>query len=331
MPMHQVVTLSQFIAEEQAKHPESSGNLSRIFRDIKLAAKIVNRDVRKAGLVDILGEHGTMNIQGEEVKKLDVIANDIFIDSLSQSGDICAILSEEEDDFRPVNTPAGKQGKYIIAIDPMDGSSNIDANVTIGTIFSIWKRQSPLGSEVTLDDCLQAGNEQVAAGYVVYGSSTMLVYTTGSGVNGFTLDVSIGDFCLSHPNMTTPPMGQICSINSGNYRSFSEGMQEYIDYTNNKGYTGRYIGSFVADFHRNMVKGGIYLYPATEKSPNGKLRLLYECNPMAFLIEQAGGIATTGKIRVLDIKPSDLHQRIPLIIGSKDMVEEALRIAHPNR
>lgn len=329
--MHQVVTLSQFIAEEQAKHPESSGNLSRIFRDIKLAAKIVNRDVRKAGLVDILGEHGTMNIQGEEVKKLDVIANDIFIDSLSQSGDICAILSEEEDDFRPVNTPAGKQGKYIIAIDPMDGSSNIDANVTIGTIFSIWKRQSPLGSEVTLDDCLQAGNEQVAAGYVVYGSSTMLVYTTGSGVNGFTLDVSIGDFCLSHPNMTTPPMGQICSINSGNYRSFSEGMQEYIDYTNNKGYTGRYIGSFVADFHRNMVKGGIYLYPATEKSPNGKLRLLYECNPMAFLIEQAGGIATTGKIRVLDIKPTDLHQRIPLIIGSKDMVEEALRIAHPNR
>lgn len=329
--MHQVVTLSQFIAEEQAKHPESSGNLSRIFRDIKLAAKIVNRDVRKAGLVDILGEHGTMNIQGEEVKKLDVIANDIFIDSLSQSGDICAILSEEEDDFRPVNTPAGKQGKYIIAIDPMDGSSNIDANVTIGTIFSIWKRKSPLGSEVTLDDCLQAGNEQVAAGYVVYGSSTMLVYTTGSGVNGFTLDVSIGDFCLSHPNMTTPPMGQICSINSGNYRSFSEGMQEYIDYTNNKGYTGRYIGSFVADFHRNMVKGGIYLYPATEKAPNGKLRLLYECNPMAFLIEQAGGIATTGKMRVLDIQPAELHQRIPLIIGSKDMVEEALRIAHPNR
>ena len=329
--MHQVVTLSQFIAEEQAKHPESSGNLSRIFRDIKLAAKIVNRDVRKAGLVDILGEHGTMNIQGEEVKKLDVIANDIFIDSLSQSGDICAILSEEEDDFRPVNPPAGKQGKYIIAIDPMDGSSNIDANVTIGTIFSIWKRKSLLGSEVTLEDCLQAGNEQVAAGYVVYGSSTMLVYTTGSGVNGFTLDVSIGDFCLSHPNMTTPPMGQICSINSGNYRSFSEGMQEYIDYTNNKGYTGRYIGSFVADFHRNMVKGGIYLYPATEKAPNGKLRLLYECNPMAFLIEQAGGIATTGEIRVLDIQPTELHQRIPLIIGSKDMVEEALRIAHPNR
>ena len=331
MPMHQVVTLSQFIAEEQAKHPESSGNLSRIFRDIKLAAKIVNRDVRKAGLVDILGEHGTMNIQGEEVKKLDVIANDIFIDSLSQSGDICAILSEEEDDFRPVNTPAGKQGKYIIAIDPMDGSSNIDANVTIGTIFSIWKRKSLLGSEVTLEDCLQAGNEQVAAGYVVYGSSTMLVYTTGSGVNGFTLDVSIGDFCLSHPNMTTPPMGQICSINSGNYRSFSEGMQEYIDYTNNKGYTGRYIGSFVADFHRNMVKGGIYLYPATEKAPNGKLRLLYECNPMAFLIEQAGGIATTGEIRVLDIQPTELHQRIPLIIGSKDMVKEALRIAHSNR
>tara|TARA_B100000963_G_scaffold359745_1_gene388037 strand:- start:3367 stop:4362 length:996 start_codon:yes stop_codon:yes gene_type:complete len=330
MPMHQVITLSQFIAEEQAKHPESSGNLSRIFRDIKLAAKIVNRDVRKAGLVDILGEHGTMNIQGEEVKKLDVIANDIFIDSLSQSGDICAILSEEEDNFRPVTTLAGNQGKYIIAIDPMDGSSNIDANVTIGTIFSIWKRKSPLGSEVTLEDCLQAGNKQVAAGYLLYGSSTMLVYTTGSGVNGFTLDVSIGDFCLSHPNMTTPPMGQICSINSGNYRSFSEGMQKYIDYTNNKGYTGRYIGSFVADFHRNLVKGGIYVYPATKKAPNGKLRLLYECNPMAFLIEQAGGIATTGKIRVLDIQPTELHQRIPLIIGSKDMVEEALRIAHPN-
>ena len=243
-----VITLSQFIAEEQLKHPSSSGNLSKIFRDIKLAAKIVNRDVRKAGLVDILGEHGSTNIQGEEVKKLDVIANEEFMSSLKQSGDICAILSEESEEIIHVKN---SRGKYIIAIDPLDGSSNIDANVTIGTIFSIFKRKSPVGDAVTKEDCLQKGENQIAAGYILYGSSTMLVYTTGSGVNGFTLDISIGDFCLSHPQIKSPKHGKICSVNIGNYKDFSSGIKHYIDYCNEKGITGRYIGSFVADFHSN--------------------------------------------------------------------------------
>jgi len=316
-----VITLSQFIAEEQLKHPSLSGNLSKIFRDIKLAAKIVNRDVRKAGLVDILGEHGSTNIQGEEVKKLDVIANEEFMSSLKQSGDVCAILSEESEDIIHVEN---SNGKYIIAIDPLDGSSNIDANVTIGTIFSIFKRKSKENQKVTMEDCLQKGENQIAAGYILYGSSTMLVYTTGSGVNGFTLDISIGDFCLSHPQIKSPEHGKICSVNIGNYKDFSSGIKNYIDYCNEKGITGRYIGSFVADFHRNLIKGGVYMYPGTVKQPKGKLRLMYECNPMAFLIEQAGGKATTGKKRVMEVEPSSLHQRVPIIIGSSTMVNDAL-------
>lgn len=316
-----VTTLSQFIAEEQIKHPSSSGNLSKIFRDIKLAAKIVNRDVRKAGLVDILGEHGSTNIQGEEVKKLDVIANEEFMSSLKQSGDVCAILSEESEDIIHVEN---SNGKYIIAIDPLDGSSNIDANVTIGTIFSIFKRKSKENQQVTMEDCLQKGENQIAAGYILYGSSTMLVYTTGSGVNGFTLDISIGDFCLSHPQIKSPKQGKICSVNIGNYKDFSIGIKNYIDHCNDQGITGRYIGSFVADFHRNLIKGGVYMYPETYKQPEGKLRLMYECNPMAFLIEQAGGKATTGKKRVMEIEPKSLHQRVPIIIGSSNMVNDAL-------
>lgn len=318
-----VITLSQFIAEEQLKHPSSLGNLSKIFRDIKLAAKIVNRDVRKAGLVDILGEHGSTNIQGEEVKKLDVIANEEFMSSLKQSGDICAILSEESEEIIHVKN---SRGKYIIAIDPLDGSSNIDANVTIGTIFSIFKRKSPVGDAVTNEDCLQKGENQIAAGYILYGSSTMLVYTTGSGVNGFTLDISIGDFCLSHPQIKSPKHGKICSVNIGNYKDFSSGIKHYIDYCNEKGITGRYIGSFVADFHRNLIKGGVYMYPGTLKQPEGKLRLMYECNPMAFLIEQAGGKATTGDIRIMEVNPKELHQRVPIIIGSSNMVDNAMSL-----
>ncbi|OUU01940.1 MAG: class 1 fructose-bisphosphatase [Bacteroidetes bacterium MED-G17] len=318
-----VITLSQFIAEEQLKHPSSSGNLSKIFRDIKLAAKIVNRDVRKAGLVDILGEHGSTNIQGEEVKKLDVIANEEFMSSLKQSGDICAILSEESEEIIHVKN---SRGKYIIAIDPLDGSSNIDANVTIGTIFSIFKRKSPVGDAVTNEDCLQKGENQIAAGYILYGSSTMLVYTTGSGVNGFTLDISIGDFCLSHPQIKSPKHGKICSVNIGNYKDFSSSIKHYIDYCNEKGITGRYIGSFVADFHRNLIKGGVYMYPGTLKQPEGKLRLMYECNPMAFLIEQAGGKATTGDIRIMEVNPKELHQRVPIIIGSSNMVDNAMSL-----
>ncbi len=316
-----VTTLSQFIAEEQIKHPSSSGNLSKIFRDIKLAAKIVNRDVRKAGLVDILGEHGSTNIQGEEVKKLDVIANEEFMSSLKQSGDVCAILSEESEDIIHVEN---SNGKYIIAIDPLDGSSNIDANVTIGTIFSIFKRKSKENQQVTMEDCLQKGENQIAAGYILYGSSTMLVYTTGSGVNGFTLDISIGDFCLSHPQIKSPKRGKICSVNIGNYKDFSIGIKNYIDHCNDQGITGRYIGSFVADFHRNLIKGGVYMYPETYKQPEGKLRLMYECNPMAFLIEQAGGKATTGRKRMMEVEPSSLHQRVPIIIGSSTMVNDAL-------
>lgn len=315
-----VITLSQFVANEQAKHPTASGNLSKIFRDIKFATKLVNRDVRKAGLVDVLGEHGSTNIQGEEVKKLDVIANDEFINSLSAGGDCCAIISEEEDYIRHLNPDA----KYVLAMDPLDGSSNIDVNAPIGTIFSVYHRVSPLGSKATNEDCLQQGVNQIAAGYIIYGSSTMLVYTTGSGVNGFTLDMSIGDFCLSHPDMTTPKTGNIYSVNEGNYNAFSDGVKEYIVACKEAKMSARYIGSMVADFHRNLIKGGIFMYPPTQASPTGKLRLMYECNPMAFLTEQAGGKASTGKIRIMEVVPTELHQRVPVLMGSSNMVDDVL-------
>lgn len=331
--MSKVVTLNEFIMDRQADFPFATGELSRILNDIAVASKIVSRDVRKAGLVDhILGSHGNTNVQGEEQQKLDVIADRQFIKAFENGGEICGIASEENDDYVAFDSETARNGKYIVLFDPLDGSSNIDVNVSIGTIFSIYRRVSEIGKLATLDDMLQKGHEQVAAGYVLYGSSTMLVYTTGSGVNGFTLDPSIGEFCLSHPNMKMPESGRLYAMNEGNITICEKGIQEYIaycqSYDNDKGapYSGRYIGSLVADFHRNMIKGGIYIYPGTTSSPEGKLRLLYECNPLAFIAEQAGGLATTGRDRILNIEPTKLHQRVPFFVGSKNMVEKAMSL-----
>jgi fructose-1,6-bisphosphatase I len=329
--MKKVTTLGQFIIERQADFQYAKGELSRLLRDIGIAAKIVNREVNKAGLVDILGEHGTINSYGENVKKLDVYANEQFISALGAGGETCAVASEENDDLVPVTTEVSKNAKYLVCVDPLDGSSNIDVNVSIGTIFSIYRRVSIDGA-LTSKDFLQKGTMQVAAGYVIYGSSTMMVYTTGKGVNGFTLDPSIGEFCLSHPDMKCPRSGNIYSINEGNYVHFPEGVKQYIKYcqeedtATKRPYSSRYIGSLVADFHRNLLKGGIFIYPSTAKAPEGKLRLLYECNPLAFIIEQAGGKASDGNGRILDIAPTALHQRIPLFIGSFDMVNKAEEI-----
>ncbi|MFM2136047.1 MAG: hypothetical protein RL021_1447 [Bacteroidota bacterium] len=323
-----VTTLGQFIIERQTDFPYAKGELSRLLRDIGIAAKVVNREVNKAGLVDILGEFGTMNVQGEEVKKLDVYANEQFISALSAGGETCAVASEENEGLVHINSEVSKNAKYIVCVDPLDGSSNIDVNVSIGTIFSIYRRMT-FNGQAEEKDYLQLGKEQVAAGYVIYGSSTMLVYTTGKGVNGFTLDPSIGEFCLSHPDMRCPSSGKLYSINEGNYVHFPDGVKQYIKYcqaidpATERPYSSRYIGSLVADFHRNLLKGGIFIYPSTHKSPKGKLRLLYECNPLAFIIEQAGGKASDGFRRVLDIQPASLHQRTPLFIGSSEMVTMA--------
>lgn len=325
----QVQTLGQFIIEKQKDFPYSKGELSRLLRDIGIAAKIVHREVNKAGLAEILGETGETNVQGEVVKKLDVFANNQFISALKAGGECCAIASEENEDIIQIDTPASKTAKYVVAFDPLDGSSNIDVNVSVGTIFSIYRRVS-LSGPGQLEDFLQPGTELVAAGYVIYGSSTMLMYTTGKGVNGFTLDPSIGEFCLSHPDIKTPKNGAIYSLNEGNHLHFPEGVKKYIKYcqeedkATNRPYSSRYIGSGVADFHRNLLKGGIFIYPSTSKSPNGKLRLLYECNPLAFIIEQAGGKATDGKRRIMELPLTELHQRTPLFIGSPDMVEKAM-------
>ncbi len=323
-----VKTLGQFIIEKQTDFPFSKGELSRLLADISIAAKIVNREVSKAGLVDILGETGTVNIQGERVKKLDVFANEQFIAAFKAGGEVCAIASEENDDIISINTDISKNAKYVIAIDPLDGSSNIDVNVSIGTIFSIYRRVSLKGAGV-LEDFMQRGTDQVAAGYIIYGSSCMLVYTTGKGVNGFTLDPSIGEFCLSHPNIQTPKKGNVYSINEGNYLHFPDGIKKYLkfcqeeDKLSNRPYSSRYIGSGVADIHRNLITGGIYIYPTTTKSPNGKLRLLYECNPLAFILEQAGGKASTGGKRIMELPITELHQRTPLFLGSSEMVDVA--------
>jgi len=326
--MQGIKTLGQFIIEKQNDFPYAKGELSRLLRDIGIAAKIVNREVNKAGLADILGSAGTTNIQGEGQQKLDVFANTQFISALTSGGECCIVATEEEDEFVPIDSPVSKNAKYIVCIDPLDGSSNIDVNVAVGTIFSIYRRKSVDGV-ATLQDVLQKGTQQVAAGYVIYGSSTMMVYTTGKGVNGFTLDPSIGEFCLSHPDMKIPQNGNIYSINEGNYVHFPTGVKKYIKYAqeedagSNRPYTSRYIGSMVGDIHRNLIKGGIYIYPTTASSPNGKLRLLYECNPMAFIIEQAGGVASDGFNRILDIEPTELHQRTSIFIGSPDMVKVA--------
>lgn len=334
MPYSKVITLEQYIVDQQSMYKDAQGSLSKIFRALELAAKMVNRDVRKAGLADVLGSHGTSNIQGEEQKKLDVIANNMFISSLARSGEVCMIISEENEDIFFVD--GADSEKYIVAIDPLDGSSNIDVNASIGSIFSIYQRKKNQLSPC-LVDCLQKGKNQVAAGYFIYGSSTMLVYTTGLGVNGFTLDDSIQEFCLSHPTIQIPADGKIFSLNEGNQDEFSQGVKDYIDFCKAKDkessrpYSARYIGSLIADFHRNLLKGGIFIYPATFSAPNGKLRLLYECNAMAFLIEQAGGLASSGEGRILDIIPTELHQRTPLFIGSKNMVEKALSMLNTDQ
>jgi len=326
--MKQVTTLGQFIIERQADFPYAKGELSRLLRDIGIASKIVNREVNKAGLVDILGEHGTTNIQGETVKKLDVYANEQFIAALGSGGETCAIASEENDDLVPITTKVSKNAKYIVCVDPLDGSSNIDVNVSVGTIFSIYRRAA-FDKPPAEIDFLQQGTAQVAAGYVIYGSSTMLVYTTQRGVNGFTLDPSIGEFCLSHPDMKCPETGSIYSVNEGNYAQFPEGVKQYIrycqieDHASSRPYSSRYTGSLVADFHRNLLKGGIFIYPSTAKAPKGKLRLLYECNPLALIIEQAGGKASDGQRRILELIPTSLHQRTSLFIGSARMVTKA--------
>ncbi|WP_405221276.1 class 1 fructose-bisphosphatase [Dokdonia sp. Asnod1-B02] len=321
-------TLGEFIIENQAEFQYSSGELSRLINSIRLAAKVVNHEVNKAGLVDIVGAVGETNIQGEDQQKLDVMANDTFIRTLTNRNILCGIASEENDDFISIQGQNGdNNNKYVLLMDPLDGSSNIDVNVSVGTIFSIYRRVTPAGTPVTMEDFLQKGREQVAAGYIIYGTSTMIVYTTGHGVNGFTLNPAIGTFYLSHPNMQFPETGSIYSVNEGNYVHFPDGVKRYIKYCqeekDDRPYTSRYIGSLVSDIHRNMIKGGIYMYPKSSKAANGKLRLLYECNPMAFIAEQAGGKASDGFEAILDLQPTELHERVPFFCGSKLMVEKA--------
>jgi fructose-1,6-bisphosphatase I len=329
MRQYRITTLNEFIIRRQANIPYAKGELSRLLHHIGIAAKVVNKKVNKAGLVDVLGAAGGENVQGEVQQKLDVFADMQFITALKDSGECCGIASEENQEIITFDDDLANDGKYIVCMDPLDGSSNIDVNVSIGTIFSIYKRLSPRGQKAEERDFLQPGNKQIAAGYVIYGSSTMLVYTTGRGVNGFTLDPSIGEFCLSHPDIKTPEIGKIYSLNEGNYTNFPEGVKSYVNYCKekdketNRPKKSRYIGSLVADFHRNLLKGGIFIYPPTESSPQGKLRLLYECNPIAFVAEQANGKASDGKNRILDIIPETLHQRTPFFTGSKQMVERA--------
>ncbi|CAM4295456.1 class 1 fructose-bisphosphatase [Vibrio agarivorans] len=321
-------TLGEFVVEKQADFPHASGDLSSLLASIRLAAKIVNREINKAGLVDITGAVGTENVQGEAQQKLDLYANEKFKAALEARDQVCGVASEEEDEAVSFDRDKNQHAKYVVLMDPLDGSSNIDVNVSVGTIFSIYHRVSPVGTPPTMEDFLQPGHKQVAAGYVIYGSSTMLVYTTGAGVNGFTYDPSLGTFCLSHENMMIPTEGKIYSINEGNYIRFPKGVKKYIKYCqenvpeDGRPYTSRYIGSLVSDFHRNLLHGGIYMYPSTQSHPNGKLRLLYECNPMAFLVEQAGGTASDGQQRIMDIDPKELHERVPFFCGSKSMVDK---------
>lgn len=320
-------TLGEFIIENQAAFTYSSGELSSLLNAIRLAAKVVNHEVNKAGLVDLFGGSGDTNIQGEQQQKLDVFANKIFIQALINRNIVCGIVSEEDDDFIKVDCIDNKNSsKYVVLMDPLDGSSNIDVNVSVGTIFSIYRRITPTGTPVEAKDFLQPGVNQVAAGYVIYGTSTMLVFTTGNGVNGFTLNPAIGSFYLSHPNMKFPDIGKIYSANEGNYIHYPKGVKKYIKYCQmdegDRPYTSRYIGSLVSDFHRNMIKGGIYIYPNSTIHKEGKLRLLYECNPIAFLAEQAGAKATNGFERILELQPTEIHQRVPLYCGNIDMVEK---------
>jgi len=328
MVNREVITLDEFTIREMRAFPQATGELSGLLRDIGLAAKRVNVEVNKAGLVDILGETGAINVQGEEVKKLDEFANDQFTAVLRHGISCAGIASEELDDMVVFDDDISRKSKYICMYDPLDGSTNIDVNVSIGTIFSVYRRVTQPGTPVTIKDFLQAGNRQVAAGYIIYGSSTIFVYATKRGVNGFTLDQSIGEFCLSHPDIKCPETGKIYSVNHGNYYRYSDEVKKYIiacqkkDKTNGGPYTQRYIGSMVSDVHRNLIKGGIFMYPGTSEKPNGKLRLLYECNPFAYIVERAGGKATDGMQRILDKVPTELHQRTPFFIGSIKMMEE---------
>ncbi|OZI08402.1 fructose-bisphosphatase class I [Siphonobacter sp. BAB-5385] len=317
------VTLDRFIKRNQEAFPFATGELSQLLRDIALAAKIVNREINKAGLVDVTGALGTSNIQGEAQQKLDMIAHIRFMRALRNGGEVAGIVSEEEEN---IVFTGNDEAKYVVAIDPLDGSSNIDVNVSIGTIFSIYRRLSPQGTKVNTNDFLQGGEAQVAAGYVLYGSSTVLVYTTGHGVNGFTYESSLGEFFLSYPTIQIPEDGNLYSINDGNMPDFPEAILRYIDVCRSRRYSARYIGSLVGDFHRNLLKGGIYFYPPTRKTPQGKLRLLYECYPLAFIVEQAGGMATDGKQRLLEVEIRNLHQRSSLCIGSSNMVKEANQV-----
>jgi fructose-1,6-bisphosphatase I len=325
-----VQTLDEFTIQQMRDFPKATGELANLLRDIGLAAKRVNVEVNKAGLVDILGDTNEINIQGETVKKLDDYANSQFVGVLRHGISCAGIASEELDDFLIFNDDISNNSKYVVAIDPLDGSANIDVNISIGTIFGVYRRISALGQPATAADFLQAGHTQIAAGYIIYGSSTMMVYATKRGVNGFTLDPSIGEFTLSHPNITCPTNGQIYSVNHGNFFSYPTWVQQYItacqkkNATNGGPYTQRYVASLVADYHRNLIKGGIFMYPGTTQKPNGKLRLQYECNPLAYITQQAGGIATNGTQKILDIIPTQLHQRTPLFIGSSNMVNDLL-------
>jgi fructose-1,6-bisphosphatase I len=330
-----VITIDRHIVDKQAQYPAATGELSKLLYDVALTAKVINRETTKAGLVDILGLTGQVNIQGEEVQMLDEFANDRFVRSFDHGGNLCAMASEEEEGIIPIPEQF-KLGKYVLLYDPLDGSSNIDANVSIGSIFSIYKRKTEKGPG-TMEDCVRKGSEQVAAGYVLYGSSTMLVYTTGHGVFGFTLDPSIGEFLLSHDNIKIPAKGHIYSLNEG-YRAYlDDGTRRFIEYlqqedtATGRPYSARYIGSMVADVHRTLLYGGIFLYPATKKSPKGKLRLLYEANPMAFIVEQAGGTATDGKRRILDIQAEELHQRTPVYLGSEEDMKLAMSFENGER
>ena len=326
--MAALVTLSEFVMERQSDFPYASGDLTRLLSDIGIAGKIINHKVNKAGLQDILGAAANINVQGETQMKMDVFSDETLLNAMRWGGQVAGAGSEENEKYFAFDQEHCKKAKYVILFDPLDGSSNIDVNVSIGTIFSIFRRKSSIGDLANVNDFLQKGDEQVAAGYIIYGSSTMLVYTTGHGVNGFTLQHSIGEFFLSHPNMKIPEDGAIYSMNEGNLNSCEKGVQEYIawckesDKKTNRPYSARYIGSLVADFHRNLIKGGIYIYPGTTKNKSGKLRMQYECNPLAFIVEQAGGKATDGHRRIMEIVPTDLHQRSPLFIGSKNMVEK---------
>ncbi|MDG3086357.1 class 1 fructose-bisphosphatase [Vibrio hannami] len=321
-------SLGEFIIERKKDFPHATGELSSLLSSIALAAKVVNREINRAGLLDIFGDTGDENVQGEKQQKLDLYANDVFRNALERRDQVCGIASEEEEQAVLFNGELNQNAKYVVLLDPLDGSSNIDVNASVGTIFSIYKRISPAGSPPVIEDFLQIGRKQVAAGYVIYGSSTVLVYTTGAGVNGFTYDPVLGSFLLSHPDIKVPESGSTYSVNEGNYLAFPIGVKKYIKFCQehqpeeNRPYTSRYIGSLIADIHRNLLKGGIYLYPATEALKQGKLRLLYECNPMAFLVEQAGGIATDGAANILDIKPNKLHQRTSFYAGSYKMMDQ---------